>query len=107
MSRGGFGHGHDRHIVLKCIKAISLMLHCATVILCLLGPVGQSNLWCASIMSLFPLADITHTQCFKVQSFCPNFWQLATGLVAKFLKTKQLATELVATSCNWLLTYIG
>ena len=30
-----------------------------------------------------------------VQSFCPNFRQLATGLVAKFLKTKQLATELV------------
>ena len=35
-----------------------------------------------------------------VQSFCPNFRQLATGLVAKFLKTRQLATELVATSCN-------
>ena len=32
-----------------------------------------------------------------VQSFCPNFRQLATGLVAKFLKTRQLATELVAT----------
>ena len=30
-----------------------------------------------------------------VQSFCPNFRQLATGLVAKFLKTRQLATELV------------
>ena len=27
-----------------------------------------------------------------VQSFCPNFRQLATGLVAKFLKTRQLAT---------------
>ena len=35
-----------------------------------------------------------------VQSFCPNFRQLETGLVAKFLKTRQLATELVATSCN-------
>ena len=35
-----------------------------------------------------------------VQSFCPNFRQLATGLVAKFLKTGQLATELVATGCN-------
>ena len=31
----------------------------------------------------------------------------ATGLVAKFLKTRQLETELVATSCNWFLTYIG
>ena len=35
-----------------------------------------------------------------VQSFCPNLRQLATGLVVKFLKTRQLATELVTTSCN-------
>ena len=69
-----------------------------------------SSLWCfevdgycqcvdTQIMTRSPIA-VSVLKSSPVQSFCLNFRQLATGLVAKFLKTRQLATELVATSCN-------
>ena len=54
---------------------------------------------CLTLMSV-QCIGISVLKSSRVQSFCPNFRQLATGLVAKFLKTRQLATELVATSCN-------